>query len=232
MIESGTVIVIGRRLGFFIRSCLRVPAIEGILYFGRTLPEFASLGLILKKNRETRITKERMQQVFGGEIVIEPQCPHCGALFEDWMRAKTHVKFCAKGPSARKKSTAKRGKTDLEIYTEVVNEMKLDQGVLGSGQQLLPGMVHNLGDTAKIVGVRPAGTTYQFSDVCVDLQFGKKKVELPVKFINEDFQELAAKLGLDTDKWSGKTVHVYTEPYRSNRTKKESEIIRFELSGK
>lgn len=107
--------------------------------------------------------------------------------------------------------------------------MQLNKDVLTGHPQLMPGMLANTGTTCKIIGVRDAGKAYQFSDYCLDVQFdGKTVYEIPVRAINEDFRELAIKLGLDTDKWAGKSLHLSTDEYTS-RKGKTSDIIRFEL---
>jgi hypothetical protein len=108
--------------------------------------------------------------------------------------------------------------------------MKLAQTILTTHPQLLPSMLANIGNQGKIVGVREAGSQYQFSDFILDVEISKTVYEIPVKAINEDFKFLAVKLGLDTDKWAGKSLKFSTEDYTSNRTKKVSEIIRFDLA--
>lgn len=175
-----------------------------------------------------------------------------------WEQTKRHVKFCT-GPGARRTFNLKdeylhclycdpsdppwRDFKELAAHVirdhnpqgysdqskEMDEAMKLAENVISQNQQLQPMMLANLGNRAKIVGVREAGAIYQYSDYCIDLQFGRSTFELPIKAINEDFKALAKSLGLDTDKWNGKTVVLSTEPYTSTRTQKESEIIRFEL---
>lgn len=71
---------------------------------------------------------------------------------------------------------------------------------------------------AVILGLKDAPSNFEFSDYLLDVRIGKRDFVLPLKVESSTYQLLTEKLGLDENKWKGKTIELeprYTRKYEN-----------------
>lgn len=166
-----------------------------------------------RKKRKGAIT---LQIPWMCPVAIYP-CPFCGFPTND-LEVDDHLADCPEA-LALKSMLGER-------FTMQLNPNILKQGAVANHSFV---RVNHLGPggkcVSKVVAVRQADASMQYSDFLIDLQIGRNTFTLGLRERNEDFIALARKFGLDTDRWHGKTVTLYKGEYQNSEGKK-SDIVR------
>lgn len=168
--------------------------------------------------------------------MVKPGCPHCMKKFKSWPEAKKHVKYCKKGPNARKPITKRNtylncafcwqpckdfAELSQHVRTECLGSPREREKSMNIGQYVNEGEGGRLPlldaklfkklqkkgvVTAKMLACRVIKTA-NFHGLAMDFKDASMKFAFLARFDRWDITALAKQAGSeDTDDWIGETI--------------------------